>query len=132
MSLIRLEAGGFYRFGSAAGLRPVDVFVGRVDEPSDLGHKVGQPVVSMMVTSSRPGMPMIGLAPFYLSALFPEGVAAVPPFDLRGADFAANYRQWRAAWEAGEAEIWDIGPAQMYRQAIESMVASTQMIRRPN
>ncbi len=132
MSLIRLEAGGFYRFGSVAGLRPVDVYVGRVDEPSDLGHKVGQPVVSMIVTSSRPGMPMIGLAPFYLSALFPEGVAAIPPFDLRGADFAANYRQWRGAWETGEAEIWEIGPAQMYRQAIEAMVASQSMIRRPN
>lgn len=132
MSLIRLEAGGCYRFGSSAGLRPVDVFVGRIDEPADLAHKVGQPVVSMIVTSSRPGMPVIGLAPFYLSALFPEGVAAIPPFDLAGADFAANYRDWRAAWEAGEAEIWDIGPAQMYRQAIERMVASQSMIRRPN
>jgi hypothetical protein len=132
MSLIRLEAGGFYRFGSSTGLRPVDVYVGRVDEPADLGHKVGQPVVSMIVTSSRPGMPVIGLAPFYLSALFPEGVAAIPAFDLLGADFGVNYRQWRAAWDAGEAEIWDIGPAQVYRQALEALVASQNMIRRPN
>jgi hypothetical protein len=132
VSLIRLEAGAYYRFGSSAGLRPVDVFVGRIDEPADLGMKVDQPVVSMVVTSSRPGMPVVGLAPFYLSALFPEGVAAVPPFDLLGADFGVNYRQWRAAWEAGEAEIWNIGPAQMYRQAIEAMVASQNMIRRPN
>lgn len=132
MSLIRLDPGGFYRFGSSTGLRPVDVYVGRIDEPADLGLKVDQPVISMVISSSRPGMPVIGFAPFYLSALLADGVAAIAPFDLGQIDFPAKYRSWRDSWDAGEAEIWSIGPAQVYRQAIEALVASQKMIRRPN
>lgn len=131
MSLIRLEAQGFYRFGSHKGLKPVDVWIGRIDEPADLGHRVGQPVVSMVITSMRPGMPRIGIAPFYLSALYPEGVAAIPPFDLGEIDFAQNYRDWRAAWETGEAQIWDVGPSEVYYTAIQAMVESKSQIRRP-
>ncbi len=131
MPLIRLEAGGFYRFGTPSGPRPVDVWVGRIDEPADFQHKVGQPVVSMVVTSMRPGMPLIGVAPFYLSALYEEGTAAIPPFDLRGVDFARNYAEWRMAWEAGDAAIWDTPPSQVYAETIRSMAASTAQIRRP-
>lgn len=132
MALIRIEAGGHYRFGSIRGLRPVDVFVGRIDEPADLGRAVDEPVVSMVVTSSRPGLPILGFAAFHLSALSDEGVAAIPPFDLKGVQFAANYRAWREAWDAGEASIWRISPAEAYREAIEAMAASARMIRRPN
>jgi hypothetical protein len=131
MSLIRLEANGFYRFGSHKGLKPVDVFVGRIDEPSDLNHKVGQPVVSMVITSMRPGMPKIGIAPFYLSALFPEGVAAIPAFEMGDVDFAQNSRDWRLAWEMGEAQIWEVGPSEVYAQAIQAMLESKNQIRRP-
>jgi hypothetical protein len=110
----------------------VDVWIGRIDEPADFEHRVGQPVISMVVTSVRPGMPTLGIAPFYLSALMPDGVAAIPPFDLPdGLDFARNYRDWRTAWEDGEAQIWDIGPAEVYAQAIRSMVESQKHIRRP-
>ncbi len=131
MSLIRLEPHGYYRFGSHKGLRPVDVWIGRIDEPAEFGHRVGQPVVSMVVTSTRPGLPMIGIAPFYLSALFPEGVAAIPAFPMPDLDFAQNYREWRAAWEEGEAQIWDVGPAEVYAQAIRAMAESSAQIRRP-
>lgn len=131
MSLIRLEARGFYRFGSHKGLKPVDVWIGRIDEPADLNHRVGQPVVSMVITSMRPGMPRIGIAPFYLSALFPEGVAAIPPFQLEEVDFEQNYRDWREAWEAGEAEIWDVGPSEVYYKAMHAMMESRHHIRRP-
>ncbi len=132
MSLIRMDVNGFYRFGSHKGLRPVDVWVGRFDEPADLDYRVSQPVVSMVVTSMRPGMPKIGIAPFYLSALLPEGIAAIPPFDLLEVDFAQNYRDWRMAWEMGEADIWDVGPAEVYAGAIRAMVESQKQIRRPN
>lgn len=132
MPLIRLDPRGFYRFGSHKGLRPVDVWIGRIDEPAEFEHRVGQPIVSMAVTSMRPGMPLIGIASFYLSALFPDGVAAIPPFEMpQDMDFERNYRDWRNAWEAGEAQIWDIGPAEVYAQAIRAMVESRNQIRRP-
>jgi hypothetical protein len=132
MALIRLEPKGFYRFGSHKGLKPVDVWIGRIDEPADFEHRVGQPVVSMVITSMRPGMPVIGIAPFYLSALFPEGVAAIPPFVMPAdMDFAQNYREWRTAWEDGEAQIWDVGPSEVYVQAIRAMMEGQSQIRRP-
>jgi hypothetical protein len=131
MSLIRLEVGGFYRFGVQGGPRPVDVWVGRIDEPADLGHKVVQPVVSLVVTSMRPGMPLIGIAPFYLSALYGEGVAAINAFPMKVIDFAQNYADWRASWEAGEAAIWNKGPSEVYAEVIRQMAESTTQIRRP-
>lgn len=132
MAVIRLEAGGYYRIGSTKGLRPVDVYVVKIDEPADLDNRVDQPVISLVVTSSRPGMPIIGFAPFYMTAMAGEGAAALPPWDLKGVDGAANYRTWRAQWDAGEASIWDITPAEVYRQAIEHLAEGSKMIRRPN
>lgn len=132
MAVIKLEPGGYYRIGSSKGLRPVDVFVVQIDEPADLDYRVAEPIISMVMTSSRPGMPILGFAPFYMSAMLDEGAAALPPWDLKGIDGAANYRKWRADWDAGEAAVWDRTPAEVYRQVIESMVASSKMIRRPN
>lgn len=132
MAVIRIEPGGYYRIGSSKGLRPVDVFVIRIDEPADLDYRVAEPVISMAVTSSRPGMPILGFAPFYMSAMVEEGAAALPAWDLKGIDTAANYAKWRADWEAGEAAIWNKTPAEVYRQAIESMVASGKMLRKPH
>lgn len=132
MSLTKLEQGSFYRFGSHQGFRPVHVFVGRIDEPPELRFRVDQPVISTVILSMREGMPRIGLAPFLLSALFMDPVEPILPVDMADTDFDTNYRGWRAAWEAGEAEIWDIGPAQVYNQAMKSILASQKMIRRPN
>jgi hypothetical protein len=132
VSLIRLDPGGYYRFGSVKGYRPVDVFVGRIDEPAELGFKVDVPVVSMVITSSRPGLPVLGFAPFFVSALYPEGVAAIPPFDLKGVVFDRNYRDWRAKFDAGEAKVWEESPAEVYRQMLYDIAESQKNIRRPN
>jgi hypothetical protein len=46
-------------------------------------------------------------------------------------DFAQNYREWRTAWEDGEAQIWDVGPSEVYVQAIRAMMEGQSQIRRP-
>jgi hypothetical protein len=132
MPLVRLEQGGFYRFGSHKGFRPVHVFVGRIDEPGEFANRVGQPVVSTIVMSMREGMPRVGLAPFFLSALFLDPVEPILPVDLQGSDFDENYREWRAAYEAGDADIWDIGPAEVYNKAIHNLLESRKHLRRPS
>lgn len=133
MSLTKLEAGAFYRFGSHKGFRPVNVYVGRIEEPVDFQARVGQPIVSTIILSMREGMPRIALAPFYLSALYMDPVQPIPPVDLMGSDFDENYRAWREAYEAGDAAIWDIGPAEVYNRAMNDLLASRHQLtgRRP-
>ncbi|MGQ0567673.1 MAG: hypothetical protein ACT4OK_21770 [Gemmobacter sp.] len=119
MSGIRLiDERKFYSFGSAKGLKPVRLWVGRIDEPSDLTGQLQEPVVSTVVTSLRDGMPFIGHAPFLLSTLLAEPFQQLAPFELDLGNFQAQYIDWRELWDLGEASVWDIGPAEVYRDAI--------------
>lgn len=117
-----IDEGKYYSFGSSKGLKPVRLWVGRIDEPSDLAGSLAGPVVSTVLTSLRDGMPFIGHAPFHLSALLAEPFQQVPPFDLDIGDFPKMHLQWRALWDLGEASTWDIGPAEVYRDAIRVLM----------
>lgn len=132
MSLVRLEPGGFYIFGNHKGLRPVRVYVGRIDDAEALDRRVSQPIVHTAITSLREGMPMLGLAPFYASVLIMEPVQKTEPFDLSQLDFAANYRGWRAAFDAGHADIWEVSPSEVYNEALKNLIESNKQIRRPS
>lgn len=132
MSLVRLEPGGYYIFGSQKGLRPVRAFVGRIDEPADLDRRVNLPVVHCAVTSLRDGMPVLGMAPFYATVLMLEPAQRIEAFEMKDLDFDANYRGWRLAFNAGQAEIWEIGPGEVYNQALKHLIESGKQIRRPS
>jgi hypothetical protein len=108
----------YYSFGSGKGLKPVRLWVGRIDEPSDLSGNLQEPVVSTILTSLRDGMPFIGHAPFYLSTLLAEPFQQLVPFELDLGNFQKKYIEWRELWDLGEASAWDIGPAEVYRDAI--------------
>lgn len=116
----------FYRYGSLKPVKPVQVWVGRIDEPADLGGKGEEPVVSCIVMSLRPGMPRIGHAPFTLSAMLIDPHEAIAPFDISEVQFADRYRDWRRAWDDGSGGAWEIGPAEAYAQAIRSLVQRGQ------
>lgn len=120
ISLIDEKA--YYSFGSSKGLKPVRLWVGRIDEPSDLSGDLTEPVISTVLTSLRDGMPFIGHAPFYLSTLLAEPFQQVPPFELETGNFPRKYIDWRQGFDAGEASIWDIGPAEVYRDAISYLM----------
>ena len=123
MSGIRLiDERRFYSFGSAKGLKPVRLWVGRIDEPSDLSGGLQEPVISTVLTSLRDGMPFIGHAPFYLSTLLAEPFQQLVPFDLELGNFQKKYIDWREMWDLGEASIWDIGPAEVYCDAISYLM----------
>jgi hypothetical protein len=108
----------YYSFGSSKGLKPVRLWVGRIDEPGDLPGRLTEPVISTILTSLRDGMPFIGHAPFHLSTLLAEPFQQVPPFDLELGNFQKKYLGWREDFDDGEASVWDIGPAEVYRDAI--------------
>jgi len=123
MSGIRLiDEGKYYSFGSAIGLKPVRLWVGRIDEPYDLRSIRQEPVISTVVTSLRDGMPLIGHAPFYLSTLLAEPFQQLVPFEMDLADFQKQYINWREYWDLGEASVWDIGPSEVYRDAIRYLM----------
>jgi hypothetical protein len=112
----------YYSFGSAKGLKPVRLWVGKIDEPGDLTGNMQEPVVSTVVTSLRDGMPFIGHAPFRLSALLAEPFQQLVPFELELGNFQKKYVEWRELWDLGEASVWDIGPAEVYRDAISYLM----------
>jgi hypothetical protein len=112
----------YYSFGSAKGLKPVRVWVGRIDEPADLTGTPREPVISTIITALRDGMPFIGHAPFYLSALLSEPFQRIPPFDIDTSNFQAKYLDWRENWDLDEAGIWDIGPSEVYRDALSYLM----------
>jgi hypothetical protein len=112
----------YYSFGSSKGLKPVRLWVGRIDEPSDLRGNLQEPVISTILTSLRDGMPFIGHAPFHLSTLLAEPFQQVLPFDLELGNFQKKYIEWRELWDLGEASVWDIGPAEVYRDAISYLM----------
>lgn len=112
----------YYSFGSAKGLKPVRLWVGRIDEPGDLSGRLTEPVVSTVLTSLRDGMPFIGHAPFHLSTLLAEPFQQIPLFDLELGNFQKKYLAWREDWDDGEVSVWDIGPAEVYRDAINYLM----------
>ena len=116
----------FYSFGSSKGLKPVRLWVGRIDEPADLPGKLQEPVISTILTSLRDGMPFIGHAPFHLSVLLAEPFQQVQPFELELGNFQKKYLDWRQGWGDGEAGVWDIGPAEVYRDAIGFLMGMGQ------
>lgn len=117
----------FYRYGSLkAAHKPVHVWVGRIDEPADLGGTAEEPVASCIVMSMREGMPRLGHAPFYLSAMLIDPHEVIAPFDLSEFHFAEKYRDWRRAWDDGSGGAWEIGPAEAYANAIRSLVQRGQ------
>lgn len=113
---------GFYRFGSRKGLRPVHLWVGRIDGPDELAGMSNEPVVSTILQSMREGMPRLGHAPFYMSALLAEPFEKVRPFDLEGQNFDAKYLEWRREWDAGDGGAWEVGPAEVYFNAIKTLM----------
>ena len=112
----------YYSFGSSKGLKPVRLWVGRIDEPTDLPGNLTEPVISTILTSLRDGMPFIGHAPFYLSTLLAEPFQQLPPFDLDLSNFQKKYIDWRELWEVGEASAWDVGPSEVYQDAISYLM----------
>lgn len=118
----KLHEREFYRFGSRSGRKPVLVWVGHIDEPTDLHQASVQPVVSCVVMSMREGMPRLSHAPFYLSALLEQPYEKIPPFDLSGLSFDRKYLEWRQDWDNGEGDAWDMGPAEVYYQAMTSLM----------
>ncbi len=132
MSVVKLERGGYYVFGSSTGLKPVRTFVGKIDEPADLDNVVQEPVICMTLTSMREEMPVLGFAPFYLSALILEPAQKIPPFEIIETTFVQQYRRWRTHLNDEIDEIWDIPPAQVYRDAVQHLLTSGKNIRRPS
>ena len=127
MSGIRLiDEKKYYSFGSAKGLKPVRLWVGRIDEPGDLRGILTEPVISTVLTSLRDGMPFIAHAPFHLSTLLAEPFQQIPPFELDLGDFQKNYLAWREDWDDGETSIWSISPAEVYRDAISYLMGKAR------
>jgi hypothetical protein len=117
-----LAEGGFYTFGSRKGLRPVRLWVGRIDGMSELVPLPDEPVVHVSLMSMTEGMPKLGHAPFYLSALLAVPYQKVPPYDLSGMNFERQYLEWRHEWDAGVAGVWEEEPAEVYRDAIRHLM----------
>lgn len=117
-----MREGGFYVIGSRAGLKPVRLWVGRIDGTSELVPLVREPVVHCALMSMTEGMPWLGHAPFYMSVLLAEPLQRVVPFDLPDAGFDAEYASWRQEWDAGVASVWEIGPAEVYRDAVRFLM----------
>lgn len=112
----------FWRFGSLRARRPVHVWIGRIDEPADLGGNAIEPIVSCIVVSMKEGMPVLGHAPFFLSAMLSDPHEKIEAFDISKVNFADKYRDWRRAWNAGNASAWEDGPAEVFYQAIGSLL----------
>lgn len=119
---LNLREKGFYVFGSRTGRRPVRVWIGRVDTPAELSGEPPEPIVSTVIASMREGMPWLGHAPFALSALLSEPFEEGPAFDLTRANFEAGYLKWRRQWDAGQAEAWEEGPAEVYESALKHLM----------
>ncbi len=122
-----LEERGFYRYGSLRARAPVHVWIGRIDEPGDLKNGAIEPVVGCIVMSMREGMPILGHAPFLLSAMLSdphEKIAPLPGAPI--ATFDMKYRDWRREWDAGNASAWEDGPAEVYYQAIGALLEGKQ------
>lgn len=117
-----LEEKAFFSFGSRKGLKPVRVWIGRIDEPADLGGTITEPVLSTMVTSLRDGMPYLAHAPFRLSAMLADPYQKLQPFDLDTSEFRQSYAEWRDSWENDENSVWSIGPAEVYRDALRYLM----------
>ncbi|QYK42067.1 MAG: hypothetical protein KF887_02705 [Paracoccaceae bacterium] len=117
----RIEERKFYRFGSRKGHRPVRVWVGRIDGVLELGA-TNEPIASCIVMALREGMPRLGHAPFYLSTMLADPFDIIPPFDLSGLTFDAQYQQWRREWDAGQAEAWEIGPTEVYSDMLRHLM----------
>lgn len=119
-----LHEGEFWRFGSLKARRPVHVWIGRIDEPSSLGNGAIEPIVSCVVVSMREGMPVLGHAPFWLSAMLSDPHEKMDPFEISVARFTDKYRDWRRAWNAGHSSAWEDGPAEVFYNAIGSLLES--------
>ncbi len=112
----------FHRFGSLTGLKPVHVWIGKIDEPADLKGWVTEPVVSCLIRSLREGMPEITHAPIFLSAMLMDPHEKIAPFDLGGSEFFDRYGEWRAAVETDNATGWTMPPAEVYNDAMRALL----------
>lgn len=119
-----LREGTCYRWGSLTGAKPVHVWIGRIDEPADLSMRVAEPVVSSIVKSMREGMPTLNIVPVLLSAMLSDPFERIAPFDVTEIGFDGAYRNWRRAFEAGQADAWSMGPADVYAQAMRELMAA--------
>ena len=119
-----LREGTCYRWGSLTGSRPVHVWIGRIDSPADLSMRVAEPVVSSIVKSMREGMPTLNIVPVLLSAMLSDPFEKIAPFDVTEIGFDGAYRNWRRAFDAGQADAWSMGPADIYAQAMRDLMAA--------
>lgn len=119
-----LREGTCYRWGSLTGAKPVHVWIGRIDSPADLSLRVAEPVVSSIVKSMREGMPTLNIVPVLLSAMLSDPFERIAPFDVTDIGFEGAYRNWRRAFEAGQADAWSMGPADVYAQAMRELMAA--------
>lgn len=117
-----LQEKAFFSIGSHKGFKPVRIWIGRIDEPADLSGGLNEPVLSTIITALRDGMPFIAHAPFRLSTLLVEPYQKLPPFDLDTSEFRQKYIGWREDWDDKEASIWDIGPAEVYHDALQYLM----------
>lgn len=117
-----LREGECWRYGSLNGLADVRVWIGKIDQPADLGQGAIEPIVSCIVMSMSEGMPVLGHAPFFLSAMLSDPHDRIEPFDVSAIKYADKYRHWRKAWTDDDASAWEDGPAEVYYQAIGSLL----------
>lgn len=119
-----LREGTCYRWGSLTGAKPVHVWIGRIDSAADLSMRVAEPVVSSIVKSMREGMPTLNIVPVLLSAMLSDPFERIAPFDVTEIGFDGAYKTWRRAFEAGQADAWSMGPADVYAQAMRELMAA--------
>ena len=116
-----LDLGGFYTCVQD-GFEPVVIWIGRLDLAEDLGAAAQEPVVSLVIKSPDPDMPMIGHAPFWEANAFGGELQDADPFYVNHDLFDENYNVWRDAFEQGEAFPWTMTPNEVYAQMISELL----------
>jgi hypothetical protein len=116
-----LELGGFYTCNQD-GFEPVVIWIGRVDEPDDLGRGAPEPVVSLILRGPE-GTPGIALAPFWESVALAGEMTAADEFDIDQDGFDDSYNVWRTAFDDGAAEPWAMTPNEVHAQMMSEMEA---------
>lgn len=120
---IELELGGFYTCHQD-GLAPVVIWIGRVDEPDDLGPGAPEPVVSLIVRGPE-GLPGISHAPFWESCALDGEMTAADEFDIDQDSFDDAYNVWRSAFDNGEADPWAMTPNEVHAQMMAELMGQT-------
>ncbi len=117
---IALEVGGVYHDAGTEEAPAVDFIVGRIeDEPTTEGEPVLW-VAHLQIGPAGGGDGVIlGHAPVALEAATRAAIERVGDSET-SEPFAEGYQAWREAYDAGEAGVFDLSPAEIYA-AVQGM-----------